>query len=50
MVLIIKGGKILFSSKKCNQMLITKDILQKIITSKLINITDLNINTAFIMA
>ncbi len=50
MTLIIKGGTWLFPNKKRNRLLITKEILEKIMEEELLSITDLNVNTAFKVA
>lgn len=47
MTLIIKRRKWLFSSKKQNRLLITKNIFKKIIEDKPLLVTDLNIDTIF---
>ena len=44
---IIKDKKRLFSSKKQNRLLITKNIFKNIIKDKYFFILDLNINTTF---
>lgn len=48
--LIIKGGKRLFPKQNATRLLITKDILKKMIENKPINLDELNIGTAFNMA
>ncbi len=50
MALIINGGRRLFSSKKQNRLLITEEILVKIIEEKLPSITDINVDTTFKVA
>ena len=50
MALIIKGRRRLFSSKKRNSLLITKDILKKITENKPLFVTDLNVDKAFKVA
>ena len=48
--LIIKGGKKLFPKQKATRLPITKDILEKIIENKPVNVDELNIDTAFKVA
>lgn len=45
--IIIKRGKRLFSKQEATHLPITKDILEKIMADKPININELNINIAF---
>ncbi len=50
MALIIKDGRRLFPSKKRNCLPITKEILKKITEEGLLSITDLNVDTSFMVA
>lgn len=49
-VLIIKGGRRLFPTKKQNRLPITKNILKKITEDEPFSLTDLNVNTIFKVA
>lgn len=48
--LIIKGEKRLFSKQKATRLQITKDILEKSIKNKLVNVDELNIDITFKVA
>ena len=48
--LIIKDGKKLFPKQKATRLPITKDILEKIIENKPVNVDELNIDIAFKVA
>lgn len=50
LALIIKRGKRLFPSKKCDRFPITKDILERITKEEPLTVDDLNTNIAFKVA
>ncbi len=50
MALIIEDGRRLFPSNKRNRLLITKEIIEKIMEKELLSIQDLNVDTALKVA